>query len=211
MKLPLILAATLSAGVSAATPASGQEVELSDCRIDGGPAYPSIKARCGTFVRPLDPNNPDGATVPLAVAVVPALSLEPELDPLVPIAGGPGQSTITFYAATRAAFEPIRRNRDILLIDQRGTGESAQLECDIDEDVVQGRLSAEETRALTADCVAQLTYDPRFFTTSVAVRDLEGTLAYLLIRLHRPALPRPPTGSYNWGGREGARAGADSA
>ena len=179
MKLPQLVAAMLLFSVFADTPARGQDIELTDCRIDGGPAYPSIKARCGTFVRPLDPEQPDGATVALAVAVVPALSLEPEADPVVPIAGGPGQSTITFYAATRAAFEPLRRTRDILLIDQRGTGQSAKLECDIDDDVVQGRMSPEQTQAITEDCIAQLAYDPRFFTTSVAVRDLEALRAAL--------------------------------
>ena len=187
LKLPQLLATTLLVSVFADTPVRGQDIELTDCRINGGPAYPSIKARCGTFTRPLDPGRPDGSTVELAVAVVPALSLEPEADPLVPIAGGPGQSTITFYAATRAAFEPIRRTRDIVLIDQRGTGQSAKLECDIDDDVVQGRLSAEETRAVTEDCVAELTFDPRFFTTSVAVSDLEalrGALGYAALNVY---------------------------
>lgn len=172
MNLPHLVVIAL--GVTAFSSVSGQALELTDCRINGGPAYPSIKARCGSFERPLDPANPDGETIELAVAVVPALSLEPASDPLVPIAGGPGQSTITFYAATRAAFEPIRRKRDIVLIDQRGTGDSAKLHCEIDDEVVQGRLSDEQTRAAAEACLDELPHDPRFFTTSVAVTDLEA-------------------------------------
>ena len=59
----------------------------------------------------------------LRVAVVSALSLEPETDPFVPIAGGPGQSTVEFYAGYATAFEEVRRKRDIVLMDQREAGE----------------------------------------------------------------------------------------
>lgn len=147
---------------------------LEDCRITAGPAFPSIKARCGVFLRPQDPVKPDGKMLELRVAVVPALSLEPAPDPLVPIAGGPGQASSDFYAANREAFEKIRRNRDIVLLDQRGTGRSAPMDCDVDDDIVEGLLSLEETRAATQACLDSLPHDPRFFTTSVAVTDLEA-------------------------------------
>ncbi len=80
-------------------PLAGGALELEDCRISAGPGYPGIKARCGNFQRPLDPANPDGEQLELRVAVVPALDLNPELDPLVPLAGGPGGSAIQFYSA----------------------------------------------------------------------------------------------------------------
>jgi pimeloyl-ACP methyl ester carboxylesterase len=110
----------------------------------------------------------------LFVAVVPALSLEPAADPLVPIAGGPGQASSEFYAGFASAFEEIRRDRDIVLLDQRGTGQSAALECDIDEDELAGPFSAEETIAAARECLDSLPHDPQFFTTSVAVEDLEA-------------------------------------
>ena len=80
------------------------ELELEECRISAGPGYPGIKARCGTLLRPLDPANPAGELLELRVAVVPALNLEPQPDPLVPFAGGPGGGSIEFYAAYFAAF-----------------------------------------------------------------------------------------------------------
>lgn len=165
----LLLASPLAAQTNTAA-----SLELSDCRISAGPGSPGIAARCGDFVQPLDPDNPGAGDITLSVAVVPALSLEPATDPLVPVAGGPGQSTIEFYSGYAQAFERIRQHRDIVLLDQRGTGDSAPMVCDIDDDVVDGKYSEEETLRLTEQCLELLPHDPRFFTTSVAVRDLEA-------------------------------------
>lgn len=153
-------------------PAAG--LELEECRISAGPAFPGIKARCGTLERPENPDDPESPLLSLRVAVVPALNLQPESDPLVPLAGGPGQGAIQFYAAYAAAFEPVRRNRDILLIDQRGTGESARLDCEVDDSLAEGQFSVEQTVEFMTECLEALPHDPRFFTTSVAVQDLEA-------------------------------------
>ena len=147
---------------------------LEDCRIRAGRGFPGIKARCGTLERHEDPADPASPVLELFVAVVPALTLEPEPDPFVPIAGGPGQSTVDFYAAYRSAFEMVRRDRDIVLLDQRGTGQSAAMNCEADKNIIEGRYSREQTIADTEACLDQLPHDPRFFTTSVAVRDLEA-------------------------------------
>lgn len=163
----LILIALTAAGTASA-------LELRDCRISAGPGFPGIKARCGTFLRPVDPADPASAQLELSVAVVPALNLDPQPDPLVPLAGGPGQGAIQFYSAYVAAFEPARRDRDILLLDQRGTGGSARMDCPVDDDIVAGQFSNELTIEYTEACLAQLPHDPRYFTTSVAVTDLEA-------------------------------------
>ena len=169
-----LFAAVLLLAGSAAQGQSPAPLELSECRISAGPGYPGIEARCGTLTRPLDPSNPDRGAIDLNIAVVPALSLEPEPDPFVPIAGGPGQSTVYFYGGWFTAFERIRQARDILLVDQRGTGDSAPMTCDIDDDIVEGAYSKEQTLQVTAECLELLPHDPRFFTTSVAVADLEA-------------------------------------
>jgi len=147
---------------------------LEDCRIRAGDGFPGIKARCGMLERPENPADPTSTMLELFVAVVPALNLEPAADPLVPIAGGPGQASTEFYAGTASAFEAVRRSRDIVLIDQRGTGQSAPMKCDSDEDIIEGHFSREDTIAHTETCLNSLPYDPRFFTTSVAVEDLEA-------------------------------------
>ncbi|MEJ2127217.1 MAG: alpha/beta hydrolase [Woeseiaceae bacterium] len=174
----LLLFCLLTAGTPAAA------LDLEDCRISAGPGYPGIKARCGTFLRPLDPSQPGGEQLELRVAIVPALNLEPQPDPLVPFAGGPGGSSIQFYAGYFSAFEPVRRDRDILLIDQRGTGDSARMDCPIDDDIIEGQFDEETTLEFTRACLDQLPHDPRFFTTSVAVDDLEA----LRVELGYPAL-----------------------
>jgi pimeloyl-ACP methyl ester carboxylesterase len=170
----LLPAGLLLAPLGAAQIDPQASLQLTDCRISAGPGSPGIAARCGTLVRPLDPDDERLGTIDLSVAVVPALSLEPASDPFVPIAGGPGQSTIAFYGGWYYAFERIRQHRDILLLDQRGTGNSAAMVCDLEEDVVDGNFSEERTRELTQECLDLLPHDPRFFTTSVAVRDLEA-------------------------------------
>ncbi|MGI9270238.1 MAG: alpha/beta hydrolase [Woeseiaceae bacterium] len=170
----IALGLILLAQTSLAQQDSATGLELEECRISAGPGSPGIPARCGMFAQPLDPEDDSKGTIELKVAVVPALTLEPASDPFVPIAGGPGQSSIFFYASWSGAFERIRQHRDILLIDQRGTGDSAAMVCNLDEDIVEGKYSEEQTLSLTKECLDLLPHDPRFFTTSVAVRDLEA-------------------------------------
>lgn len=167
--LALLLAWPLCTGAVQAQP-----ITLEDCRINAGPGAPGIKARCGSLRRPLDPDGDVAGEITLRIAVVPALNLTPEPDPVVPIAGGPGQGSVQFYSAYAAAFEGLRRNRDILLVDQRGTGESARMDCPFEDDLVSGQYSPELTLEFTQTCLEQLPHDPRFFTTSVAVKDLEA-------------------------------------
>jgi pimeloyl-ACP methyl ester carboxylesterase len=149
-------------------------LELEDCRISAGPAFPGINARCGTMLRPENPDDDGSPEIEIAVAVVPALDLKPEPDPFVPLAGGPGASAIEFYAAYSGAFEHVRRHRDILLVDQRGTGSSSRMDCAVDVDIIEGAYSEERVVDVTRDCLDALPHDPRFFTTSVAVTDLEA-------------------------------------
>lgn len=170
----LALKALLCVICIGAIPAAYADLVLEDCRISAGPGFPGIKARCGTLERHEDPWDEGSALLPLKVAVVPALSLEPEPDPFVPIAGGPGQSSIEYYSLLTHAFERIRRTRDIVLLDQRGTGASARMECDIGDEVVEGHATPEQIITATEDCLDALPHDPRFFTTSVAVSDLEA-------------------------------------
>ena len=169
--LPVLLLLGLAPGALA--------LELEDCRISAGPAFPGIKARCGTMLRPQNPADADSPGIEISVAVVPALDLKPDPDPFVPLAGGPGASAIEFYAAYSGAFEHVRRHRDILLVDQRGTGSSSRMDCDVDEDIIEGAFSEEQVLEVTRECLAALPHDPRFFTTSVAVTDLEAVRAAL--------------------------------
>ena len=169
--------------------AAAEMLELEDCRISAEPGRPGVKARCGTMLRPENPDDPDAGQIEIRVAVVPALNLNPEPDPVVPVAGGPGQGTVEFYLMVRGAFEDLRRNRDILLVDQRGTGESSRMDCPIDDDALLFEIEStvDDTVDYMQDCLDSLPHDPRYFTTSVAVRDLEAVreaLGYSALNLY---------------------------
>lgn len=139
----------------------------------------SAAARCGRFQVPENRDDPASRTLELRVMVIPSLRLQPEPDPLVLISGGPGQSASAFYASTGAAFAAIRRDRDILIVDQRGTGESQPLDCQFDSDADLVIEEPQQLRRLGEACLAKLPGDPRFYTTSVAVRDLDELRAAL--------------------------------
>jgi pimeloyl-ACP methyl ester carboxylesterase len=171
--VPPVLAAFVL--FSAGVPAGAQQEWHSEarCRLTAD-GLPAAYARCGKLTVPLDPESPDGPTIEIFVARLGAFSAEPRLDPLLLISGGPGQSTVDFYLQLRGAFEGARRDRELILVDQRGTGRSADgFACDVPDDLSLDTAGSEQVARLVDACVAELDRDPRFYTTSVAVRDLE--------------------------------------
>ena len=166
------IAAGSLAVASAAEPVASTALELKPCDFEyllGS----SASARCGWLSVPENPAAPEGKSIKLRVTVIPSLRLQPERDPLVIISGGPGQAASAFYASIGAAFAGVRRDRDIVVIDQRGTGHSNALECDFDDDADLIAIAPEYLRQLGEACLGKLAGDPRFYTSSVAVRDLE--------------------------------------
>jgi pimeloyl-ACP methyl ester carboxylesterase len=168
----------LLAGLLGSAP-SWAYLEEHECRLEIE-ALPAVFAQCATLSVPVDFDAPAGATLSLSVARIPALTATPAPDPLLLINGGPGGSGIDLYVQMRAAFLPVRRDRDIILVDQRGTGRSrAGLTCEIPPEL---ELETAEPGALAdvvEGCLSEFDNDPRFFTTSSAVRDLEALRAAL--------------------------------
>ena len=171
---PLLVAAPLVAGtvMSAATAFA----DLSPCMLTASEGRQEIRGRCTTLEVPLDPENPAGETIGLHVAVVPAVVETPAPDPVTVIAGGPGDASTRFFAQVHGAFEQVRRTRDIVLVDQRGTGKSAPLHCENFREL--GPLADVVTDVdtlveMTLACLDELAPDPRFFTSSLAVQDLD--------------------------------------
>ena len=167
------LCALAALGAAPFAPASAQSLVLERCRLEAE-GVPAAFARCGTLVVPEDPAAPAGPTVEIFVARIGALSATPKADPLLLIAGGPGQSTVDFYLQLRGAFEQARRDRDIVLVDQRGTGRSATgFTCTTPDDLALDTAGPEALERVIDDCQSALKHDPRFYTTSVAVQDLD--------------------------------------
>lgn len=171
------LALLLASPAPAAERANGAVV-FSPCQL-AHPLLPlRIPARCGTLAVPEDPTRPGGKEIALRIAVVSAEAPRPEPDPVFVLAGGPGQSITATYPAVAAAFERLNRDRDIVLVDQRGTGGSGLLICPGGGAELEGRGDA---RRWAAECARSLsaTADLTQYGTAGFVRDLELVRAAL--------------------------------
>ena len=174
-------ALSVAAALVLVVPASAQDgprMALEPCRLEHPYGLGSVEARCGRFSVPEDPGNPAGRKIDLAVAVIPAVSAQARADPLFLLAGGPGQGAREAFVGTLGALGGVRRQRDIVLVDQRGTGDSNPMQCDLPE-TLEINPSPERVRELSEQCLAALPGDPRFYTTSVAVGDLDAVRAAL--------------------------------
>lgn len=108
----------------AQTESSTRATWLQPCELNG------IDARCGTFEVFEDREARKGRRIQLRVAVLPALD-RAQPDPVVYFAGGPGQSAVGVAAYVARSLGGLRSARDIVLIDQRGTGGSHGLTCEL--------------------------------------------------------------------------------
>ena len=98
------------------------------CEFRGVP----FEARCAILHVPEDPDNPDGRVIPLRIVILPAESENPEPDAMFTFAGGPGQAATEVAGAYTQTMAGIRRTRDIVIVDQRGTGTSNPLRCEFE-------------------------------------------------------------------------------
>src|SRR6202789_1984176 len=164
--------------VCAAWPRLSLAAEAATLRLtEGRLAHPlkliSVPARCGSLRVPEDREHPTDGSIELNVAVVPALNRRSTAAPMFLLAGGPGQSAVQVYVALNGAFARINRNHAIVLLDQRGTGTSNQQSCVYPEDWQEPEDPMPALRKATVDCLAKLGPQARFYTTSIAVRDLD--------------------------------------
>lgn len=159
---------------------------LHECRLESAAVRGSVTARCGYYSVPEGPEQ-SGRRISLHVAIIPAVRLAPAADPLFVISGGPGQAASDFYVSAAPAFAYLRRDRDIVLVDQRGTGKSNRLDCALEYEDDLTSMSTASLQLLAQRCLRTLPGDARFYTTSMAVRDLDAVreaLGYERINLY---------------------------
>jgi pimeloyl-ACP methyl ester carboxylesterase len=185
--LTVLLALSLLPGLGAgATIPASQQGRA--CHLPGhvGPL------RCIQVTVPLDHASPDGDTLVLHVTVAPAFRQSARADPLFVLAGGPGQAGSDILPLLDSAFRSVRATRDIVLIDQRGTGLSGKLDCDSTRSLEEKPLAQQED--IVAACLRSLNRPFAFYHTENAARDLElvrARLGYDILNL--------------WGGSYGTR------
>lgn len=127
---------------------------------------------CGTLAVPENRARPYGRKVTLNVVVAPAISVK-SLPPLYWLEGGPGlpaSGSVAFWATEGLLH---RRDRDVVLVDQRGTGGSGALNC-------EANFASPFEPVLGADSGRRCRYavppgvEASQYTTAAAVADLEA-------------------------------------
>lgn len=153
------------------------------CRITGF----ATEVQCGRIQRPLDPTQPHGTLIDVHFVVIPAAARNKLSDAVLLLAGGPGQSAIDVAAGVMPMLGRLNNRRDLVFIDQRGTGRSAPLMC-ADESKLPLQDSfntARQVQRLRAcmDDLRQLPHGKngglRFYTTPIAMQDMEAVRVHL--------------------------------
>lgn len=157
--LGVVLAVVASAGAT-----TRPDLSLHSCRLAGG-----ITALCGRLDVPENRSQSAGRRISLRVAVIPARGQSRAPDPLVYLAGGPGGSAVDAASGMLSAFTGINAHRDIVFLDQRGTGGSNAIQCP-----PPGKLAPTEAtvKAYVRRCIDGLNADPTQYTTVPAMDDL---------------------------------------
>jgi pimeloyl-ACP methyl ester carboxylesterase len=168
-------------------PALAMAQPVKSCHLPGT----EESLRCIRLPVPLDHHAP-GPTLSLHVTVAPALRESARRDPLFLLAGGPGEAGSDLVPLLNSTFRKVRATRDIVLIDQRGTGLSGKLDCKPGKNAETA--TEDELLAETRACIKGLNKDFKLYTTEQAARDIErvrAALGYERINL--------------WGGSYGSR------
>ena len=157
--------------------------------------FPGVEEeiRCATYAVWEDREARKGRKIGINLTILPAKGPNPEPDPIFYFGGGPGEGVAAYapYLAGDPALKEIRQKRDIVLIDQRGTGRSNPLDCTLYGDPVDFRRAATDLYPLDAvrACKAELEKraDLRLYTTALAADDfneIRGWLGYKKIDLY---------------------------
>ncbi|MEZ5966273.1 MAG: alpha/beta fold hydrolase [Planctomycetota bacterium] len=168
----LLAAATAGAAIAQATEVPATKLELREVldRASGE------RVRVGELTVPEDRAHPRRRALHLRVVVVPARAAEPRPDPIYFLAGGPGQAATTMVAMFARSW--MREERDIVLVDQRGTGRSNPLRVDTPGSAddpagyLEWMFAPEPFRAALSQLETHA--DLRCYTTEIAMDDLDA-------------------------------------
>ena len=140
--------------------------------------------RCLQLPVALDYTQPGGPSLKLHVTIAPAFRESARPDPLFVLAGGPGQAGTDVLVLLNNTFRRVRATRDIVFIDQRGTGLSGKLDCARKPN--EESLTEAENDAAARACIASVRHPFSAYSTANAARDIEQVrraLGYSAINL----------------------------
>jgi pimeloyl-ACP methyl ester carboxylesterase len=107
--------------------------------------------------------------------VIPATGPDLASDPVVYFAGGPGELTVADIPSELRDLLNLTVHRDLVFIEQRGTGQANALTCPAFPEVADNAA----LRASVESCLAHLPGDLRFYTTAMYADDVNQVLAGL--------------------------------
>ena len=153
-------------------------LDFTSCELPQKHSGATTSAFCAPFSVPENRNKPDGRELDLRLALIKSDAAAADSDVVVFLAGGPGQAAIDTWPQIAPAFAPLLEHHHVLLLDQRGTGGSNVLECKADDTDTDDNPGVDPARVRDAmqkclDAVSKHA-DPRFYTTTDAVADLEA-------------------------------------
>ena len=165
----LVAAALFAPAVQAET------IQPSGCHVDGV----REQVLCATVPVAENPGKPEGRKIDMNVVILPSFSSAKEQPPLLILAGGPGQAATEQAVMVERMFRQVRAHRDIVMIDQRGTGKSNPLACDNFEDEAFAALDFNNATMDLAEqgriCLKGLTEsDLSQYSSEQAVDDFEA-------------------------------------
>jgi pimeloyl-ACP methyl ester carboxylesterase len=149
---------------------------LRPCTADEGPT----DAYCGSHTVYENRDSRQGRTIALRIVVLPALSRDARPDPVFFLAGGPGQGAAELARGLRELLRRVQSERDIVLVDQRGTGKSNPLECPANaESLRELNEPPQASVSRLKQCMESYDADLRLYTTSIAMDDLDDVRQFL--------------------------------
>lgn len=172
----LVLALSLQTS-SAVRQSPPKTITLKDCEIQG-----LGKAKCGTLEVYENRATKKGRMISLNILVLPATGEKREPDPLVYFAGGPGSAATEDALGFAPEFTKIREHRDLVFVDQRGTGKSHPLNCEFyNPNDLQSYLGYFMPLDDIRKCRPQLeaNADLKLYTTTIAMDDMDEVRAAL--------------------------------
>ncbi len=150
------------------------QIPLEPCRLSGFGRL----AECGEVKVFENRDTKMGRKIALRVVRLPARGSSAQPDPLFLLAGGPGQAASEAFVPMLGLFGDIGLQRDLVMVDQRGSGSSAPLDCAMPDELAEQFRDGGLARIATR-CRAGLTADPDQYTTPISADDLDDVRAAL--------------------------------